>query len=158
MSASEFATLFQQLHGAFASFALCDDFALAATIPFLSTFLNNILLTFSSDHLTLSVPQLVLQDMTIQRSEGLRTTCRSRLHFHAIVIWLKLCTEMILAFSLVHSFHINVSSKDLHSQGGSTLTDNIDKTTLADLVFRGLPGLLGLCGCRSSNSLQMVFG
>lgn len=118
MSASEFATLFQQLHGAFASFALCDDFALAATIPFLSTFLNNILLTFSSDHLTLSVPQLVLQDMTIQRSEGLRTTCRSRLHFHAIVIWLKLCTEMILAFSLVHSFHINVSSKDYIAREG----------------------------------------
>ena len=97
MSRSEFATLFQQLHDAFASFALRDDFALAATIPFLSTFLDNILLTFSSDHLTLSVPQLVLQDTTIQRQEGSRTTCRSQLPRHAVVIRLNLCTRMILA-------------------------------------------------------------
>ncbi len=84
MCRKEFETLFQHLHDAFASFALCDDFALAATIPFLSTFFSDILLTFSSDHLTLSVPHLVLQELNL------------------------LCTGMILAYSLIHSFHINL--------------------------------------------------
>ena len=49
------------LHSAFASFAFGEHFALAATIPVLSSLFNNILLTLGSDHLTLSVPNLVLQ-------------------------------------------------------------------------------------------------